>query len=262
MARIASPPIKKVGDYLVLDKIGGGAQGTVFKGRHALTGVDVAVKLVSAEVVADEQARLRFAQECQVARLLDHPHVVRMLDFGLEGSTPYLVMEYVDGASLGDRLETQGPLAEAEAVRLFRQVGAALQWAHDKKLVHRDVKPDNILVTSTGDAKLVDLGLAKNLQGNLDLTRTNTIFGTPNFMAPEQFVDAKRTDAQSDLYALAASLYMVVTGQIPFDSEGGLVSIYQKKLANDIAPPVQFVPGLSSQANAAILRGLRADRKS
>jgi serine/threonine protein kinase len=261
MGRVASQTLQKVGAYCILETIGRGGQATVFKGRNSATGADVAIKLVSAEVVADEKLRMRFAQECQVARMLDHPNVVRMLDFGLEGSTAYLVMEYVDGASLGQRLEDNGPLPEAEAVGLIQQVGAALQWAHAKKLVHRDVKPDNILVNASGQAKLADLGLAKNLAGDLNLTRTNTIFGTPNFMAPEQFVDAKRADALSDLYALAASLYMMLTGRVPFDAEGGLVRVYQKKLANDIEPPNQIVPGLSDQLSAAVLRGLRADRK-
>jgi serine/threonine protein kinase len=99
-----------------------------------------------------------------------------------------------------------------------------LQWAHERKLVHRDVKPDNILVDTAGQAKLTDLGLAKNLESDLNLTRTNCALGTPQFMAPEQFADAKRADALSDLYSLAATLYMLVTGQLPFDSRGGLTA--------------------------------------
>jgi serine/threonine protein kinase len=261
MARVASPPIRKVGSYFVLEKIGDGGMGAVFKGRNSTTDAPVAIKLVSANVMADEKLRLRFAQECQVARLLAHPNIVHMLDFGLEGSTPYLVMEYVDGESLGQRLENHGPLPEHEALSYFDQIGAALEWAHEKKLVHRDVKPDNILVDGAGQAKLADLGLAKSLEENLGLTCTNTFFGTPNFMAPEQFVDAKRADAQSDLYSLAASLYMVLTGVLPFGATGGPARVYQKKVANDIQPPQQIVPGLSASVNGAILRALRADRK-
>jgi serine/threonine protein kinase len=261
MARVASPAVRKVGDYVLLEPIGEGAMGTVFKGRHIATGAIAAVKLVAARVVADETLRLRFAQECQVARVLNHPHIVGMLDFGLEGSTPYLVLEYVAGESLGQRLKDQGPLAEAEAVRLIREVGQALHWAHGKKLVHRDVKPDNILVSDGGQAKLTDLGLAKSFEGNLGLTRTNTLFGTPNFMSPEQFVDAKRADAQSDMYSLAATLYMVVTGKVPFGDHSNVMKVYKKKMANAIDPPNRLVPELSKQVNDAILRGLRAERK-
>jgi serine/threonine protein kinase len=261
MPAVAPKAVQKVGDYVILEQISRGAMGTVFKGRRPSTGGLVAIKLVSAEVVADEELRLRFAQECQVARLLNHPNVVGVLDFGLDGSRPYLVMEYVEGESLRQRLERQGPLPEAEAVSLIRQVGQALHWAHEKKLVHRDVKPGNILVNASGQAKLTDLGLAKNLETNLGLTRTNTFFGTPHFMAPEQFLDAKRADAQSDLYSLAATLYMLLTGQLPFETPEGIVAVYQKKLANDIEPPVRLVPGLSGAVNAAILGSLRAERK-
>jgi serine/threonine protein kinase len=261
MAQVVSPAVRKVGDYVLLEPIGEGAMGTVFKGRHIATGAIVAVKLIAARAVADEKLRLRFAQECQVARLLNHSHIVGMLDFGLEGSTPYLVMEYVAGQSLGQRLEEHGPLAEGEAVRLIRQVGQALHWAHGKKLVHRDVKPDNILVSDDSQAKLTDLGLAKSFEANLGLTRTNTLFGTPNFMSPEQFIDAKRADALSDLYSLAATLYMVLTGQVPFGDHSNMMKVYKKKMANAIEPPNRLVPELSDQVNDAILRGLRAERK-
>jgi eukaryotic-like serine/threonine-protein kinase len=260
MARLASLPVQKVGDYALLDKIGQGAMGTVYKGRNITTGALAAIKLVSPQVVADQKLRMRFAQECQVARMLNHPHVVCMLDFGLEGSTPYLAMEYVDGRSLGQLLEESGPLPEAQALELIRQVGAALHWAHENKLVHRDIKPDNILVSGDGQAKLTDLGLAKCLEGNLGLTRTNSLFGTPNFMAPEQFIDAKRSDAQSDLYALAATLYMVLTGRVPFEAPEGIMAVYSKKTANAIEAPGRLVPGVSEHVSAAIMRGLRAER--
>jgi serine/threonine protein kinase len=249
------------GDYRVLDKLGQGAMGTVFKGEHRLTGELVAIKVVGGKLGGEDPAScLRFAQECQVARLLSHPNVVRVLDFGVAGDKPYLVMEFVDGQSLGQRLEDHDRLPEKDAICLIRQVGQALHWAHEKKLIHRDIKPDNILVTAGGQAKLTDLGLAKNLDGDFNLTHTNAFFGTPNFMAPEQFVDAKRADAQSDLYSLAATLYMLVTGQLPFQSKGGVVPVLKKKRANEIDPPRQLIPELSEQLSAAILRGMRAER--
>jgi hypothetical protein len=231
----------------------------VYKGQDPATGDVVAVKLLASELVNNEW-RMRFAQECQVTRALHHPHIVRVLDFGLDGSKAYLVMEYVDGVSLGQRLEETGPLPEDEAVTLIRQVGQALHWAHERKLVHRDIKPDNILVDAAGHAKLADLGLAKNLEANLSLTGTNCALGTPKFMAPEQFVDAKRADALSDLYSLAATLYVLVTGHLPFDTRGGPVEIYKKKKANDLVAPRKLVPGLNERVNRAILRGLRAER--
>jgi serine/threonine protein kinase len=236
--------------------------GTVYKGQDPTTGRIVAIKLVGSEVAADPVLRMRFAQECQAARKLDHPHAVQVLDFGLDGTRPFLVMEYVDGESLGQRLERDGRLPEAEAVRLTVQVGRALHRAHQRRLIHRDVKPDNILVTRDGRAKLTDLGLVKNLEGDFNLTRTLSCLGTPNFMAPEQFEDAKRADERSDLYSLAATLYMAVTGELPFRARSvkAIGTVYKKKLVDDLTPPRQLVPELSERVEAAVLRALRADR--
>jgi serine/threonine protein kinase len=258
----AQPAGTRIGVYQILEKIGRGGMGSVYRGQDLHSGKTLAIKLLPGEAATDPVLGLRFAQECQVTRKLDHPHIVRVLDFGVDGSRSYLVMEYVDGESLGQRLEREGRLPEATAVRLIAQVGEALHWAHQRRLIHRDVKPDNILVTGDGQAKLTDLGLAKNLDSDLDLTRTLSGLGTPNFMAPEQFEDARRADALCDLYSLAATLYMTVTGELPFRgrSTRAVATILKKKLANEIAPPRQLVPELSQSLEGAILRGLRADR--
>src|SRR5580704_8747351 len=131
----------KIGDYCLLEKIGESGRGLVWTALDSLSGKTVAIKVIPESVVADEVLRMRFAQECQVARKLNHPHIVRVLDFGLDGSKPYLVMEHVAGESLGQRLEREGRVPEAEAVRLIVQIGQALHWAHERRLVHRDVKP-------------------------------------------------------------------------------------------------------------------------
>jgi eukaryotic-like serine/threonine-protein kinase len=263
MSRIATQvSLTTLGGYQILEKIGDGGMGTVYKALDQAMHRFVAIKVIPAEVVADPVLRMRFAQECQVARKLDHPHAVKVLDFGLDGSKPYLVMEYVDGETVGNRLEREGRIAEAEAVRLIAQVGDALHCAHQRRLIHRDVKPDNILITVDGQAKLTDLGLAKNLEGDLNLTQTLSCLGTPNFMAPEQFEDARRADARSDLYSLAATLYMMVTGELPFRARSARAvgTIYKKKMANDLAPPRQLVPELSAQLESQILRAMHVDR--
>src|SRR5262249_47233758 len=151
---------------------------------------------------------------------LDSPHVVRSLDFGAEGPALYLVMEFVPGPSLWDHIEARGRLPEAEAVPLIAQVGHALDEAHARGLIHRDVKPDNILLTADGQAKLLDFGLVKDVEGGQNLTETRTALGTPYFMAPEQFQDAKKADRRCDVYGLAATLYMAVTGQVPYGARG------------------------------------------
>jgi serine/threonine protein kinase len=252
----------KIGGYHILEKIGKGGMGLVYKAQDPITRAVVAVKVVTGPGASDPTLRMRFAQECQTARKLDHPNAVKVLDFGLDGSKPYLVMEFVDGESVGARLERDGPLPEAEAVRLIVQVGNALHFAHQRKIIHRDVKPDNILVAKDGTAKLTDLGLAKSLDSDLNLTRTLSSMGTPNFMAPEQFEDAKRAEPRSDLYSLAATLYQMVTGELPFKARSvkAFGSILQKKVANEIVPPRQLVPALSERLEAEILRALRADR--
>jgi serine/threonine protein kinase len=262
MKAVAAPTSRsKIGDYLLLNKIGKGGMGTVYKGRHARTGETVAVKLIDQKVLGDMKLGMRFARECQVTRTLDHPNLVRVLDSGLEGLQAYLVMEYVSGESLGKRLQRDGRLSEDAALTFIRHVGQALDSVHQHRLVHRDVKPDNILITKEGQAKLSDLGLVKDLGSDANLTQAVDILGTPNFMSPEQFKNAQKADARSDLYSLAATLYMAVTGEVPFRAgpRQGLASVFSKKLRNDIAAPSEFVPDLSKQVNDAILRALRSD---
>jgi len=252
-----------IGEYLILEKIGKGAQGTVYKAQHARIQQIVAIKVIPSDVVADSVKRLRFAQECQVSSQLNHPHIVRVLDYGLDGTKPYLAMEYVDGEDLGQRLDRVGRIPVQDAVRLIVQTGQALQWAHDRKMIHRDVKPDNILITSDGNAKLADLGLAKKTDGDLNLTRTMSCLGTPNFMSPEQFEDAKRADALCDLYSLGATMYMAVTGILPFrtQSSRAIATMCKKKITNDLAAPHRLVPEVSAHLSMAILKAVRANRR-
>jgi eukaryotic-like serine/threonine-protein kinase len=264
MSRIASQVrLAKIGDYRILKVLGTGSGGTVYLGQGLSTGKPVAIKVISGKVLADPVLRLRFAKECRVARKLDHPHIVQVLDFGLDGNTPYLVMEYLDGGSLGQRLDREGRLPEAKAVALISQIGQALQWAHERRLVHRDVKPDNILLHSKDQAKLSDLGLVKNLDDDVQLTKSLDYLGTPNFMAPEQFNDASNADALCDLYSLGATLYMTVTGELPYRGRNAfaVATVLKKKLGDDLVPPIELVPELSERVNDAILRALKADRE-
>jgi serine/threonine-protein kinase len=263
MAHLASQAApERVGGYPISGVIGSGSLGTVYKGQDATTGKSVAIKVVKWEVTSDPVLRMRFVQECKAASILDHPHAVKVLDFGLDGNKPFLVMEYVEGVSLAQRLEKEKRLPEQEAVRLTTQVGQALHHAHLRRLIHRDVKPGNVMIDGQGDARLIDLGLVKVLDSDLDLTQTRHGLGTPHFMSPEQFEDAKRADERSDLYSLAATLYALVTGQLPFraGNSHALGTIYKKKVANQITPPRQVVPELSEGLERAVLRALRADR--
>ncbi len=168
-------------------------------------------------------------------------------------------MEFVSGESLGQRLERDGRITdETEAIRIIAQVAQGLHRAHKQNLVHRDVKPDNILITSDGVAKLADLGLVKETETDLNLTKTGRGLGTPHFMAPEQFRNAKNADIRCDIYSLGATLYQMVTGELPFRSNGPL-DAWMKKIQNDLTPPRELVPSLSERLDWAILRAMNAD---
>ncbi len=254
---LARATMQSVGNYDLLEKIAEGGMGAIWKGRHRVTGEAVAVKIMPSHMTGNPVLVKRFEQEFRAASRLDHPNIVRALDYGAAGDTPYLVMEFVEGESLGQRIERTGRIPEAEAIRIIAQVAQGLHRAHKQNLVHRDVKPDNILVTRDGVAKLADLGLVKETDTDLNLTKTGRGLGTPHFMAPEQFRNAKSADARCDIYSLGATLYMMVTGELPFRSNGPLEA-WMKKVQNDLTPPRKLVPALSERVDWAIRRAMAA----
>jgi serine/threonine protein kinase len=250
--------LQTVGNYELVEKIAEGGMGTVYKGRQRETGEIVAIKVVSPHMASNPVLLKRFEQEYNAARQLDHPNIVKALAFGTNGSTPYLVMEFVDGETLGQKIERDGAMPERDAIRLIAQVAQGLHRAHKEKLIHRDVKPDNVLVTRDGVAKLADLGLVKEVEADLNLTRTGRGLGTPHFMAPEQFKNAKNVDARCDIYSLGATLYMMVTGELPFKSSGPL-DAYMKKIENKLVPPRDLKKTLSERVDWAIRRAMSAE---
>jgi serine/threonine protein kinase len=250
--------MQTIGNYDLLTKIAEGGMGTVYRGRHRATGDIVAVKVVPPHLLSNPVVLKRFEQEYNVARSIDHPNIVKALDFGREGDLRYLVMECVDGESLGQKIERDGRMNEEEAIRIISQVALGLQAAHALGVIHRDVKPDNVLITADGHAKLTDLGLVKELEADLNLTRTGRGLGTPHFMAPEQFRNAKKADIRCDIYSLGATLYMMVTGELPFKSNGPL-DAWMKKINNEIDPPRKRTPTLSERVDWAIRRAISPD---
>ncbi|HXG08944.1 MAG TPA: serine/threonine-protein kinase [Gemmataceae bacterium] len=254
----SKPTLQSIGNYDLLEKIAEGGMGAIYKGRHRETGQIVAIKIMPPHMAGNAVLLKRFEQEFRAASRLDHPNIVRALDYGDTGTTPYLVMEFVEGESLGQKIEREGRLPETEAIRLIAQVAQGLHRAHKLGLIHRDVKPDNILVTPDGQAKLADLGLVKEIDADLNLTRTGRGLGTPHFMAPEQFRNAKNADVRCDIYSLGATLYMMVTGELPFRSNGPL-DAWMKKMQNELVPPRQIVPTLSDRVDWAIRRAMHRD---
>jgi serine/threonine protein kinase len=159
---------------------------------------------------------------------------------------------------LGAKLDREGRMPEADAIKIIAQVAQGLHRAHKHNLVHRDVKPDNILVRTDGVAKLADLGLVKETDTDLNLTKTGRGLGTPHFMAPEQFRNAKNADIRCDIYSLGATLYQMVTGELPFRSNGPL-DAWMKKIQNDLTTPRKLVPTLTERVDWAILRAMSPD---
>jgi serine/threonine protein kinase len=248
----------QLGNYDIVSKIADGGMGTVYKAKHRLNGDIVAVKVIAPTTAKNPILLKRFKQEFKAAEQLKHPNVVRAIEFCELGPQPFLVMEYVDGESLGQRMERAGAVPEAEAIMIIAQVCEGLQRAHKQGLVHRDVKPDNILVTRDRVAKLTDLGLVKDVEGDLNLTKTGRGLGTPHFMAPEQFKNAKTVDVRGDIYSLGATLYAIVTGTVPFGNASPL-DCWMRKIRNEFPPPKELNAEVSDRVDWAIRRAMSAE---
>jgi eukaryotic-like serine/threonine-protein kinase len=250
-------PLRSVGNWDLVERIADSGMGTVYKAQNRVSGEVAAVKVLPPFQAGKEQAYQRFARECRILSALKDPHIVRASDFGIEGCDPYLVMEFVEGETLGERIKREGRIPEAEAVRLIVQVAGALGRAHARGLIHRNVKPDSIMIAAGGQAKLTDLCLIKEVDPQEALTRDGTSLGTPNFMAPEQFVNAAKATRAGDVYSLGATLYMAVTGAPPFGVCHQL-EMCVKKVKNDLLPPRQLVPTLSERIDRTIRRAMSA----
>jgi len=252
------PTMQQIGNYDVVAKIAEGGMGAVYKGRSRLTGELVAIKVLPSTTAKNPVLLKRFEQEFTAARQLNHPNIVKAIEYCGTGQSPFLVMEFVDGESLGQKIEREGSLSEEASIRLLAQVCQGLHRAHKSNMIHRDVKPDNIMVTSDGVAKLTDLGLVKDADNELNLTRTGRGLGTPHFMAPEQFRNAKNADVRCDIYSLGATLYMMLTGEVPFGRVGPL-DCWMKKIRNDYVPPRDLNPRISDRVDWAIRRAMSGD---
>lgn len=201
----------------VLDVIGHGGMGVVYKARQKNLGREVALKLLSANLMDNPSFAERFTREARAMAMMNHPNIIAIYDFGQRGSHYYLIMEYVDGLNL--RQLVQGTKLEpAEAMQMVPQLCDALQYAHDRGIVHRDIKPENVLVSQDGFVKIADFGLAKLTDGspnNITLTQSRQVMGTLNYMAPEQVERPTDVDHRADIYSLGVVIYELLTGELP-----------------------------------------------
>jgi tRNA A-37 threonylcarbamoyl transferase component Bud32 len=257
--------LQRLGAYTLEKQISEGGMATIYLARHALLKRPTAVKVLKRHVATDEFIH-RFEREVQLASQLMHPNTVEIYDFGrtLEGQ-PYYVMEYLDGVTLAELVADSGPVPPGRAVHILRQVAAALREAHSRGLVHRDVKPENVMLCRRGEddvVKLLDFGLVKNLehQHTRDITKQIRILGTPRYMAPERLVNPSDVDARSDIYALGAVGFFLLTGKSLFDGDDNLA--ISNQVLHAAAPSVrdQGVPDIPAAFEALIAACLEKDR--
>jgi serine/threonine protein kinase len=239
--------------------LGRGAQGMVVKAQRERDGLTVAIKLLSPSMAKVSEFRRRFRREAQVAMELDHKNIVQGIEVGAADGIPFVVMEYIEGRTLTDLLK-EGPLGEARAIPIVRGVAEALQCAHKRGLVHRDIKPDNIMIEGDGTPKLMDLGLAKETTTGDELTMSGSVFGTPGYISPEAAVDSKDTDIRADIYSLGSTFYHAVVGEVPFP-EKTLTKSLQRALTEDPVPPGERVD-VSAGCSELIMKMLARDRKN
>ncbi|HEX9363728.1 MAG TPA: serine/threonine-protein kinase [Candidatus Dormibacteraeota bacterium] len=248
----------KLGQYEVQDFIGQGAMGLVYRAYHAQLERTGAIKVMQA-ITPDQDTVARFRHEAQAIAKLRHPNIVDVYDFGEFQGTPYMIVEYIPGGSLATRME-HGPLDRATALKYLRGIAAGLDYAHNHGIVHRDVKPANVLMTNEDTPVLADFGLAKLLQGSSLKSMTGVTTGTPAYMAPEQ-VTGHQVGPAADRYSLATIAYEMLTGYIPFDGEALMELLYAQ--VHRLPPPASSRSAdLSPEVDAVLLKGLAKDPKA
>ena len=215
-----------LGSYLIEAELGSGAMGVVYRGFNKTKNRTAAVKVISAEQVGKGKSLDRFKREIEILKQFNHPNIVRIVGGGVTGGKYYYAMEYIKGPTLDKVLGDRGPLSWLEVVSLGIQLCDALQFAHDHQVVHRDLKPSNLMVTEAGQLKLTDFGIAKQLDATQALTGTGRTLGTAAYMAPEQIRGTPEISHKTDLYALGAVFYQMLTGDTPFKGATALVLMH------------------------------------
>jgi len=245
--------------YQVGDTLGFGGMSEVHRGRDLRLGRDVAVKVLRADLARDPSFQARFRREAQNAASLNHPAIVAVYDTGETagetGPVPYIVMEYVDGDTLRDVLKREGPLPPRRAMEIVADVCAALDFSHRHGIVHRDVKPANIMLNRAGAVKVMDFGIARAVSdGQATMTATSAVIGTAQYLSPEQ-ARGESVDARSDVYATGCVLYELLTGQPPFTGDSPVAIAYQH-VREAPRPPSEAQPGLPKELDAIVLKAL------
>jgi serine/threonine protein kinase len=233
----------------------------VYKATHPSLKRTVAIKILPPALAAEVDFRRRFQHEAKIVSQLQHPNIVRVLDFGEENETPYMVMEYLNGHDLAHYLQTQGRLTLVQALPIIRHIAEALDYAHQRGLVHRDIKPSNVMLEMPNEAPqkfravLMDFGIAKLMNSSTVMTQAGGVLGTFDYIAPEQIQASTELNGRADVYAFGVMVYQMLTGEVPFkhNNAGALLIAH---LTHPVPSLRQFVPDLLEQVEWAIQRAM------
>ena len=239
------------GRYEVLKRVGSGGMADVYMAKDHKLNRNVAVKVLKSEYVEDEKFLKKFETEAQAVARLSHPNIVNVYDVGIEDGINYIVMELAEGMTLKEYIRRKGYLSPKETVEISLQIASAISHAHKNHIIHRDIKPQNILVSEIGNVKVTDFGIAKATSSNT-VTSTATAMGSVHYISPEQ-AKGRFCDEKSDIYSLGITMYEMVTGHVPFDHENG-VTIALMHLQNEITPPSQIRDGIPDSLEKIILK--------
>jgi len=240
------------GRYELFERIGEGGMSVVYKAKDKLLNRFVAIKILKPEFINDHKFIDSFKRESQAAASMSHPNIVNIYDVGREGNIHYIVMELIEGRTLSDYIKAQGAMSYPKVIALSKQIAAALAFAHKNHIIHRDVKPHNVMITPNGTAKITDFGIAKAVNAATIVDNTEGIIGSVHYFSPEQ-ARGGYVDEKSDLYSLGIVMYEMITGRVPFDGDNP-VNIALMHINGEMIPPSKLVDGVPPALEHIILK--------
>jgi len=249
---------EKVGPYQIMEEIGRGGMAIVYKAYHPTLDRYVAIKVMDAEMSKEQGFIERFKREARVIARLDNPHIVPVYSYDEYQGQPYLVLKYIDGQTLRDRIKST-TLSTDEILEYVKSVGDGLQYAHNRGILHRDIKPSNVLISSDGRTYLTDFGLAKIIKEGISSTTGDVILGTPHYISPEQAKNSEHLDEGTDIYSFGVMIYEMVVGRVPYDAETP-ISVIEDHMFAPVPLPTSIQPGLPQEIEQVLLKTLSKER--
>jgi serine/threonine protein kinase len=251
---------ENIGPYRLVEQLGQGGMATVFKAYHPELDRYVAIKALHPAFAEDDTFLARFQREARVVAKLEHPNIVPIYDYSQYENRPYLVMKYIEGETLKQRI-SNGMIPIAESLRIIETIGSALQYAHDKDVLHRDIKPSNVLITKDNQVYLTDFGLARMAQSSDKTLTTDMMIGTPQYISPEQALAKQDLDTRTDIYSLGVVIYELLVGKVPFTADTPFAIVHDH-IYTPLPLPRSINPGLSESTERVLLKALAKDKEA